>query len=650
MNVKKSMEVAMLRKRVFWCIVVACLVVAAALSARSPASGQAVRLIPMKDFFRNPQMTRLTLSPNGECIAFLMPWQRRLNIHVQKCGDQTGTRITGATERDITSYAWANDNRIVYVQDRGGDENFRLYAVDIDGSNLKELTPFERVRVGIVDRLEDIEDEMLISMNRRDPRIFDIYRIDIVTGEMKMIAENPGTISGWLTDNEGKLRVAMSTDGVNTSILYRRTEEDAFKSVVTTDFRESIDPLFFTFDNRYLYVASNVGRDKKAIFKYDIEGGRHLVMIYEHPEVDVGGLLRSKKRKVITAVSLITDRHQYHFFDERRKGLQDTLERKLPGCEVAVASMSRDETEVLVRTYSDKSLGAYYFFNRATGEFHKLIDISPWLNEEEMASMEPIQYKSRDGLTMHGYLTLPRGVEPKDLPIVVNPHGGPWARNIWSFSSEVQFLANRGLGVLQMNFRGSVGYGKAFWQAGFKQWGRKMQDDITDGVHWLLTQGIADPKRIAIYGASYGGYAVLAGLAFTPDLYACGVDYVGVSNIFTLLESLPPYWELGRQMMYEMIGHPEKEGELLREISPVFHADKIKAPLFVAQGANDPRVKKAESDQIVEALTKRGVDVQYMVKENEGHGFSNEENRFDFYRGMEEFLGRHLGSKVEGRS
>ena len=638
------------RKRVFWCIVVPCFVLAAALSVRSSASGQGVRLIPMKDFFRNAQMTRLTLSPSGDYIAFLMPWQRRLNIHVQKCGEQRATCITDARERDITSYAWANDNRIVYAQDRGGDENFRLYAVDIDGSNLKELTPFENVRVGIVDELEDIETEMLISMNRRDPRIFDIYRINIVTGEMKMSAENPGTISGWLTDNEGKLRVATSTDGVNTSILYRKTEEEAFKTIVTTNFRDSIDPLFFTFDNRNLYVASNIGRDKKAIFKYDIERDKHLEMIYEHPEVDVVGLMRSKERKVITGVALITDRHQYHFFEEKRKRLQDTLEEKLPGYQVAVVSMSRDETKVLVRTYSDKSHGAYYFFNRTTGEFHKLIDISPWLNEREMASMEPIQYKSRDGLTIHGYLTLPKGVGPKNLPIVVNPHGGPWARNVWGFSPEVQFLANRGLGVLQMNFRGSVGYGKAFWQAGFKQWGRKMQDDITDGVRWLLTQGIADPKRIGIYGVSYGGYAVLAGLAFTPGLYACGVDYVGVSNIFTLLDSLPPYWELGRKMMYEMIGHPEEERELLREISPVFHADKIRAPLFVAQGANDPRVKKAESDQIVEALRKRGIDAQYMVKENEGHGFRNEENRFDFYRAMEEFLGRHLGSKVEGRS
>jgi dipeptidyl aminopeptidase/acylaminoacyl peptidase len=257
--------------------------------------------------------------------------------------------------------------------------------------------------------------------------------------------------------------------------------------------------------------------------------------------------------------------------------------------------------------------------------------------------MKPVKYTSRDGLTIHGYLTLPKGSNGKNLPIVVNPHGGPWARDSWGYSSQVQFLANRGFGVFQMNFRGSTGYGREFWELSFKEWGKSMQDDITDGVKWLIDEGIADPKRIAIYGASYGGYATLAGLAFTPDLYACGVDYVGVSNIFTLLETLPPYWELGRQMMYEMIGNPETEKDILEAASPIFHVDSIKVPLFVAQGANDPRVKQAESDQIVEALRSRSVEVPYMLKEDEGHGFYNEENQFDFYRAMEKFLKKHIG-------
>jgi len=264
-----------------------------------------------------------------------------------------------------------------------------------------------------------------------------------------------------------------------------------------------------------------------------------------------------------------------------------------------------------------------------------------------MAGMKPVQYKSRDGLTIHGYLTLPKGTAPKNLPVVVNPHGGPWTRDNWGFNPEVQFLANRGYAVLQVNFRGSTGYGRKFWESSFKKWGREMQDDITDGVKWLIKKGIADPKRVGIYGGSYGGYAVLAGLAFTPDVYACGVDYVGVANLFTFMNAIPPYWELMRKMIYEMVGDPEKDKELMKAASPVYHVDKIKAPLFIAQGANDPRVNKGESDQMVEALKKRGIEVPYMVKDNEGHGFHNEENRFDFYRAMEKFLAKHLGGRAE---
>lgn len=570
-----------------------------------------------------------------------------MNVYVRKVSAQTETRLTDARERDVTGYVWANNNRIVYVQDTGGDENYRLDAVNTDGSGFTELTPFEGVRAGIVNPLEDNDAEMLISLNRRDPKVFDVYRINIYTGAMLLVAENPGNVSEWLTDNDGRLLVAVTTDGVRSSLLYRETEKDPFRMVVTTDFKETLDPLFFTFDNQRLYVASNLGRDKTAIYLYDVQEGKLLNLVYEHPEVDVSGLLRSKARKVITGVAFTTDKTRYEFFDPKRRQLQETLEARLPGRRVAVTGMSLDERRVIVRTFSDKSLGACYLYEPSSGRLEKLAELSPWLNEAGMADVQPIRFTSRDGLTIHGYLTLPKSAKPVNLPILVNPHGGPWARDVWGFDPETQFLVNRGVGVLQINFRGSTGYGRAFWEAGFKQWGGEMQNDISDGVHWLVRQGIADPKRIAIYGASYGGYATLAGLAFTPDLYACGIDYVGVSNIFTLLETLPPYWELGRQMMYEMVGDPVKDRELLEQVSPVFHADRIIAPLLVAQGANDPRVKKAESDQIVQALRQRGVDVEYLVKNNEGHGFHNEENRFDFYRRMESFLARHLGSRGE---
>lgn len=604
-------------------------------------------LIPMEDFFRNPEKSGFRISPDGARISWRASWERRLNIFVQKIGEETATRVTAATERDILTYFWSGNDRILYLQDSGGDENYHLYAVDAGGSGTKDLTPFEGVRVTIVDPLEEIDDEVLIGMNRRDPRVFDVFRLNIASGELALVEENPGDIEGWVTDHQGKLRVALRTDGVNQSLLYRDREEDEFRTLLTTDFRESVGPLFFTFDDKKLYVSSNLGRDKSAIYVFDPEKAANEELIFEHPEVDVYALLQSKKRKVITGVGYVTDRARYHFFDKERGDLQEELESRLPGREVAVTSMSKDEDKVLLHAGGDRTQGAYYFYDRATGEFHKLAELSPWLPEDELAPMKPVQYTARDGLTIHGYLTLPVNSDGRNLPVVIHPHGGPWARDSWGYDSEVQFLASRGLAVLQMNFRGSTGYGRAFWEASFKQWGRAMQDDITDGVKWLIEQGIADPKRIGIYGGSYGGYAVLAGLAFTPELYACGVDYVGVSNIFTLFETMPPYWELGRKMMYEQVGDPEKDKDLLVAASPVFHADRIRAPLFVAQGANDPRVKKAESDQIVEAMRKRGVDVEYMVKDNEGHGFLNEENRFDFYRAMERFLSKHLGSLSE---
>ncbi len=601
----------------------------------------------MEDFFRNPEKTGFDLSPSGEYVAFLMPWEKRLNVHVQKIGSEDVVRVSSATERDIAGFAWANNGRLVYVQDTGGDENYHAFAVDIDGENFVELTPFDGVRAQMVDDLENDDDHMLLALNKRDPRVFDVFRININSGEMEMIAQNPGNISGWLTDNDGILRVATTSDGVNASLLYRDTEADEFEAILTTNFKEELSPLHFTFDNQNLYVSSNINRDKRAIFTFDPTTAEHLELIYEHPEVDVTSLLRSKEREVITGVAFTTDKRGYHFFDDQRRQLQESLEAKLPGYEVAVASMSRDESRVLVRTYSDRSLGAYYFYDTQTDDFMKLVDVAPWINEDEMADMQPIQYTSRDGLTIHGYLTLPTAGEGEKVPAVLLVHGGPWARDRWGFNSEAQFLANRGYAVLQVNFRGSTGYGKEFWEISFKRWGKEMQDDLTDGVQWLVDQGIADPERVGIYGASYGGYAVLAGLAFTPDLYACGVDYVGVSNLFTLLESIPPYWELGRQMFYEMMGNPETEADLIREISPLFHADQIKAPLIVFQGANDIRCKKPEADQIVRALTANGIDVPYMVKGDEGHGFRNEENRFDVYRAMEHFLAEHLGGRIE---
>ena len=603
-------------------------------------------LIPMKDFFKNPDKRSYSISPNGEYLSWMQPWESRMNVFVQKIGEEEVAQVTFATERDIAGYFWKGNSRIIYIQDTKGDENFRLYAVDRDGKNQKDLTPFEKVRAGVVDELKDNLEEMLIQLNQRNPQLFDVYRINVNTGEMTQIAENPGNITGWITDHDGKLRVALTTDGVNTGILIREKEEDEFKELITTNFKETIYPVFFTFDNKNLYMISNIERDKMAVVEYDIAANKEIKVIYENSDYDVSNIFYSEKRKVLQGVSFTSWKREYEIWDDEYKEISDFLEAELEGYEVAVTGNNKEEDKFLVRTYSDKSLGAYYFYDAKKKDLQKLVDVSPWLKEEYMADQKPVTYKTRDGLTIHGYLTLPKGVEAKNLPVVVNPHGGPWYRDSWGFNPEVQFLANRGYAVLQMNFRGSTGYGKEFWMISFKEWGKKMQDDITDGVNWLIEEGIADPERIGIYGGSYGGYATLAGITFTPDLYNCAVDYVGVANLFTFMNSIPPYWEPYKEMLYEMVGHPEKDSVVLYETSPVFHVDKIKVPLLIAQGAHDPRVNKNESDQMVAALKEKGIDVPYMVKDNEGHGFRNEENRFDFYGAMEQFFFKHLGGRM----
>ena len=354
---------------------------------------------------------------------------------------------------------------------------------------------------------------------------------------------------------------------------------------------------------------------------------------------------------VAVIVEALTDNRQRtapeirHYFDKDEEAIRTKLEQKLEGYDINTTSEDKSENIRIIYAGGDRTYGTYYTYNVKEDKLTKIADLAPWIKEEDMVPMHPITYTSRDGLTIEGYLTLPKGYtmeNAKNLPVVVNPHGGPWARDSWGYNPEVQFLANRGYAVLQMNFRASTGYGRKFTELGYKQWGQTMQNDITDGVEWLIKKGIADPKRVAIYGGSYGGYATLAGVTFTPDLYACAIDYVGVSNLFTFMQTIPPYWKPLLDMMYEMVGDPVKDKEMMEKYSPVFHVDQIKAPLFIAQGANDPRVNKAESDQMVEALKKRGIEVEYMVKDNEGHGFHNEENKFDFYRAMEKFLDAHL--------
>jgi len=442
------------------------------------------------------------------------------------------------------------------------------------------------------------------------------------------------------------VRYAIATDGVNRTYLYRDDAQSAFRPVLTTTCRDQFQPLLFTADNRKLYVGSNLGRDKVAIVLVDPATGKEGQVVYERDDVDVQNIAWSRARQRASFVNYQTWKLERHYLDPDARQLFERLEARLPGYEVTLQSLTDDESRMIVAATSDRTQGTRYLYDRKADTLTKLADVAPWLPEASMAAMKPIHYTTRDGLTVNGYLTLPNGVAPKKLPVVVNPHGGPWYRDGWGFNPEVQFLANRGYAVLQMNYRGSTGYGRRFWEASFKQWGFAMQDDITDGVEWLVKEGIADPARICIYGGSYGGYATLEGLVKTPDLYACGVDYVGVSNLFTFMNTIPPYWKPFLGMMHEMVGDPAKDEARLAAASPALHADRIKAPLLIAQGARDPRVNKDESDQMVAALKARGIDVPYIVKDNEGHGFHNEENQFAFYEAMEQFLAKYLGHPV----
>lgn len=598
--------------------------------------------LPLQDFFRNPQAAGYTLSDDGKNLAFLAPWQNRLNVWVQSAAGGEAKRLTDVTDRDLAGVSWKGNDTILFEKDIGGDENYHLFAVSRTGGEPRDLTPFPGVKVSVIDDLEDDPTHVLIQTNQRDKEVFDAYRLDVSTGKSQLVAQNPGNINSWITDWQGRIRAATTTDGVNTSLLYRKTEQDPWKTVLTTNFRETFDPECFTFDNKNLYGVSNIGRDKAAAVEFDPESGKEVRIIYENPEVDVSHIGYSKKRKVLTFVTYVDWKAEMAFLDPQTEDAYKKLRSQLPGYEVARVSADRDEQNFVVRTSSDRTLGSYYLFNVSSGDLRKLSELGPWIKENQMAEMKPVEYQARDGVTIHGYLTLPKGRDPKHLPVIVNPHGGPWARDEWGFDPEVQFLANRGYAVFQPNYRGSTGYGRKFWELSFKQWGGSMQDDITDGTKWLIQQGIAEPARIAIYGASYGGYAVLEALVKEPDLYAAGVDYVGVSNLLKFLDTIPPYWKPELEMMHAMIGDPEKDRTWLTDHSPALNADKIQKPLFVAQGANDPRVNIDESNQIVAALRKRGITIEYMVKQNEGHGFSNQENQFDFYSAMEKFLDQHL--------
>lgn len=600
--------------------------------------------IPAGDFFRNPDETDYKLSPEGNYYAYVGPHEGINNIFIREVGTPDIRQLTDATDRDIIRFFWGNNTYIMYLQDTEGDENYKLYRVHINEKTVDCLTPFDDVNVTIIDVMRNRPDEIIIGMNKRDPELFDPYCLNIGTGEMELLVENPGDVRRWMTDNAGVVRVAYA-DG----ILYRESEDAEFKKVLTIDSDDTFIPHYFTPDNRHVYAYSNLGRDKIAIVEYDLSKGKEIRILFEHPIYDVFGddeqdhFTYSYQTQKLLYALFTADRREMYFFDKGVQQLYDNVRSEIGDYEIEFESSTDDFSRVIIEASSDRMPGVYYLYDRESNELELLHTTAPWLNEDNMAVMQPVQYTARDGLTIHGYLTLPKGIKDKNLPIIVHVHAGPQWRNSWGFDAKTQFFANRGYAVFQVNFRGSTGYGKKFLRAGFRQWGLKIQDDITDGVNWLIDNGIADKDRIAIFGWSFGGYAALAGITFTPHLYACGIDLWGVSNYFTLYEGFPAYWKPFLEQINERWGDPVKDSLQMYQTSPVFHAENIKVPVFIAQGANDSRVRMRQSEQMVEELEKHNKEFEYVLIQGEGHAFSNEEKTVDLMVKIENFLEHHLG-------
>jgi dipeptidyl aminopeptidase/acylaminoacyl peptidase len=609
--------------------------------------------LPLKDFFDNPKYASAEIAPDGKRLAFLAPSETRLNIWICDANAplDSARLITHEKARGIYSFSWSRDGRwILYSHDANGDENFHIFRVDPDRPDAAavDLTPAAHSRADFIALPRESPGEMVVSWNARDPHYFDAYRVEIATGKATLVARNPGDVDTWHADTHGRVLAAVALmKNTQTEVRVRPEESGPFKVLATYDYDEQPTVDDFGADGSFLYVTSARGSDLSRLVKLDLKSGKETV-IDQDPEYDVGGPIVSDLTHKLMGATYNKEHFTYKAFDPQLQADLDALAKVHDG-DIQFGNATADELKWIVTFNSPTDPGATYLYDRDTGKARFIFRPRPWLKPETLAEMSPVTLKSRDGLTLHGYLTLPKGVPARDLPAVLVVHGGPWLRSSWGYNAEAQFLANRGYAVLDINYRGSDGFGKAFMNAGDKEWGGKMTDDMIDATEWLIGRKIADAKRFGIYGGSYGGYATLAALAFRPGVYACGVDYVGVANLLTFMNTMPAYWEDSRNILYKRVGNPNTEKDFLRSRSPVFFADKIEAPLFIAQGYNDPRVNHAESEQIVAALKKNGKPVEYMVKMDEGHGFRNPENRLDFYGKMETFLGEYLGGWGTGR-
>jgi dipeptidyl aminopeptidase/acylaminoacyl peptidase len=613
-----------------------------------------VELIPRQVLFGNPERLSPRLSPDGTQLVWIAPHQGVLNVWIAPASTEAGVDwaaaqvITDDTDRGIRQFAWAHDGRhLLYLQDTGGDENWRLHDVDVETMQRRDLTPFDGVQTQIIAMERKFPTEILVGLNRDNAELHDVYRLDLVTGELTKEVENPGFI-GWVADAQlaVKATVAPQPDG-SLVVMVRDTADADWRPLLTVPADDALtsDIVAFSEDASTLLGVSSVGANTGRLVRIDVATGAEEVLTAD-PEADVSDVRIHPDTREPQIVTLLKDRSEYVVLDPSVAGDLDAIRALHPGDPTFVGADDADATW-LVGFTNDAGAVPFFAYDRASRTGRFLFEHQPALSRYELAGMEPFSFTARDGLTVHGYLTFPPGADRSGLPTVLNVHGGPWARDTWGFDPEAQWLANRGYLCVQVNYRGSTGYGKAFVNAGDREWGGRMQDDLTDAVAFVTGQGWADPARVAIYGGSYGGYAALAGATFTPDLFCCAVDIVGPSSLKTLIETIPPYWAPMIAQFHRRVGDPAKDADFLWSRSPLSRVSDIRIPLLIAQGANDPRVKQAESEQIVAALAAAGIEHEYMLFPDEGHGFAKPENRLKFYAAAERFLARHLGGRSE---
>jgi len=605
-------------------------------------------LIPREVLFGNPSRTMPRVSPDGRYLAYLAPDDRNvLQVWLRTLGAEDDRVLTRDEKRGIREFYWTyRPGILLYLQDSDGDENFHVYAVEVETRQVRDLTPFDGARAMILSLTPDRPDQVLAMVNARDPRLFDVHRIDLASGTAGLDTENPGDVTQWQADAALAVRcgVRMLSDG-GKELLHRAAPDDSWHVIRRYGPDDEGRPALFSNDGGTLYLLCNLDANAMRLVAIDPKGGGERV-VAEDPLYDADSLMVHPRTRAVEAVSFYRDRLHWQALDE---GVADDLEALAAVCDGDLDVVSRDLADAnwIVAYVTDDGPTYYYHYRRAEREASLLFSDRPELHDLPLAKMQPVSYAARDGLTIHAYLTTPAGAEPKDLPTILVVHGGPWARDTWGFDPWAQWLANRGYAVLQVNYRGSTGYGKEFLNAGNRQWAARMHDDLIDGVNWLVAQGIADAKRVAIMGGSYGGYATLVGLTFTPEVFACGVDLVGPSSLVTLLESIPPYWEPMKAAFCHRVGDLETERQFLESRSPLSFVDRIARPLLIGQGANDPRVKQAESDQIVAAMRAKDLPVEYVVYSDEGHGFARPANRMHFFAMAEQFLAKHLGGRAE---